>query len=171
LLYVGWRLVSDDVPNSGRAVVLIFRILIRSSPVSSAHVSKCFSNVPLIDGCALSVAVWERNRIVTTLATATWLANLAACLHCVFVSCRVWIHNFKPSSGVATARSIWVESLQMCGMLNVPRTKFSLLFIINTEFVLLILMLAGLLRWKSRGKGGLWHLLFTQVNPPWFHVG
>lgn len=45
----------------------------------------------LIEDCALSVAIWEHNRIVTAIAMATWMVNLAACIYSVSVSQRTWI--------------------------------------------------------------------------------
>lgn len=77
----------------GHAVIYIFRILTCNITVYFAHVSDVLT-IPvylLIDGCALSVAIWEHNRIITAVAMTTWVLNLAACIHCVSVSRRTWI--------------------------------------------------------------------------------
>lgn len=71
---------------------------------------------------------------------------------------------------MATVRTTWIAPLLICGTLDVLKVKFSVISIISTEVVLLVLMLVGLLRWRSRGKGGLWQLLFTQVKLSWLHV-
>jgi hypothetical protein len=123
----------------------------------------------LIEGCALSVAIWEHNKIVTTVAMTTWMLNLAACIHSVSVSQRTWI-QLKLGSGVATCRAAWIENLQICAVLDLSKTKFNMICITATEIVLLTLMLSGLMRWKNRGKGSLWHVLFTQVSPSRVHV-
>ncbi len=68
------------------------------------------------------------------------------------------------TSGVATSRATWIAPLKICGIQDVLKAKFSIISILSSEVVLLVLMLTGLLRWKNRGKGGLWHLLFSQVN-------
>jgi hypothetical protein len=52
----------------------------------------------------------------------------------------------------------------------VLNARFSIISILSTEIVLLALMIAGLLRWRSRGNGGLWQLLVTQVNLSWLYV-
>lgn len=71
---------------------------------------------------------------------------------------------------MTSVRAIWVAPLQMCDVLNILKIKFSIIAIFSNEVVLLTLMLIGLRRWKSRGKGGLWQLLFTQVKISWLHV-
>jgi len=91
------------------------------------------------------VAIWEHSKIAITIAGGTWLANFAACIY-----------------SVASIRTIWVAPLRICGMTDVLKARFSIISIISTEVVLLVLMITGLLRWRNRGKGSLWQLLFTQ---------
>ncbi len=135
--------------------------------------SGCLSCVPFQSTAnntlPLSSAIWEHNKIVVTIACGTLLANLAACIYCMFfgvLGCTV----VNQSSGVATTRAIWIAPLRICGISNVLRAKFSIIFILCTEVVLLSLMLTGLLRWRSRGKGSIWKLLFSQVKLSWLHV-
>jgi len=117
------------------------------------------------------VAIWERDKIIITIAGSTWLMNLAACIYCTgfffgFLRCTAINHT----SGVATSHTIWIAPLRVCGISGVLKAKFSIISIISTEVVLLALMLIGLLRLRSRGEGGLWQLLFTQVNLSRLHV-
>ena len=65
---------------------------------------------------------------------------------------------------MATFRATWFPSLQVCGVTDLPKIKFNLIFIIIAESVFLALMLSGLMRWNNRAKGSLWHVLFTQVS-------
>ena len=71
---------------------------------------------------------------------------------------------------MATSRAVWVAPLRVCGISSVLKARFSIISIVSTEVVLLALMLIGLLRLRSRGEGGLWQLLFTQVNLSLLHV-
>lgn len=116
------------------------------------------------------MAIWEHNRIVTALAATMWLINFATCIYCMFIPWRTWIYSSELRSGVATFRAAWVAIFQVCGVSDLPKTKFSLIFIIIAEIVFLALMLSGLMRWNNRAKGSLWHVLFTQVSPSWFYV-
>ena len=38
----------------------------------------------LTDSCPLSVAIWERNKIVIAIAACSWLSNLGTCIYCTF---------------------------------------------------------------------------------------
>ncbi|KAI9431677.1 hypothetical protein F5148DRAFT_1271041 [Russula earlei] len=91
------------------------------------------------------VAIWERNKIVIVITSVSWLANVGACIRCA-----------------ATLRASWDETIQSCRVLDVVGTRYNVVFIFISDFVLLALMLTGLLRWDNRRKGGIWHLLFTQ---------
>ena len=117
----------------------------------------------LTDGCPLSVAIWERNRIVIIIACGSWLANFASCIYCTFFFC-VYCTAIHHTSGVATIRTIWIAPLRICGITNMLRARISIISTITTEVVLLVLMVIGLLRWRTRANGGLWQLLFTQVG-------
>lgn len=91
------------------------------------------------------VAIWERDKIAMTIAGCTWLSNFVMCIYCV-----------------ATVRAVWIAPLRICGISDVLKVRFSIISIISSEVVLLALVIVGLLRWRNRGKGGLWKLLFTQ---------
>jgi len=99
------------------------------------------------------VEIWERNKIVVGLSTVMWLMNLGACIRCVAV--------------IRSGRS--VENSQFCLAPNITETKYNILFITITNFMLLALILTGLLRWNSRQKGDIWHLLSAQ-GVPWVVV-
>lgn len=117
------------------------------------------------------MAIWERNKIVITIASGAWLANLATCIHSTFfLTDALRGTAINHTSGVATIRTIWIAPLLICGISDVLKARYSIISIVSTEIVLLALMLIGLLRWRSRGKGGLLQLLSTQVNLPWLHV-
>lgn len=57
-----------------------------------------------------------------------------------------------------------VEGSQFCWASNITDTKYNILFIAITNFVLLLLMLTGLLRGNNREKGDIWHVLSAQVS-------
>ena len=116
------------------------------------------------------MAIWERNKIIITIAGGTWLINLAACIYCTFCFFGIFCTAINRTSGVATIRTIWIAPLRICGVSGMLKARFSMISIISTEVVLLVLMITGLLRWRNRGKGGLWQLLFAQVNLSWLHV-
>jgi len=97
------------------------------------------------------VEIWERNKIVLGISATTWLINLGAFIHCVAV-----IHGRV------------VEGVPFCWASNITETKYNILFITITNFVLLLLMLTGLL-WNNREKGSIWHLLSMQ-GVPWVVV-
>jgi len=98
------------------------------------------------------VEIWERNKIVLGISATTWLTNLGACIYCVAV-----IHGRT------------VEGSQFCWASNITDTKYNILFIAITNFVLLLLMLTGLLRCNNREKGDIWHVLSAQ-GVPWVVV-
>jgi hypothetical protein len=39
----------------------------------------------LLNGCIVRVEIWEHNKIVVGVSTATWLINLGACIRCAFI--------------------------------------------------------------------------------------
>ena len=66
-------------------------------------------------------------------------------------------------SGVVTFRGHWIDGI--CVFIRSSRASVVVLSTFIMDFVLLALMLAGVLRWSnSRGKGGIWWLLYTQAS-------
>jgi hypothetical protein len=63
-----------------------------------------------------------------------------------------------------------VENSQFCLAPNITATKYNILFITITNFLLLALILTGLLRWNRRQKGDMWHLFSARVNISWMHL-
>jgi hypothetical protein len=64
--------------------------------------------------------------------------------------------------GVTAARATW--HVDDCKALNTVHGEMGVFSTLISDFVFLILMLFGLLRWKSREeRGGLWWFLYTQV--------
>ncbi|KAI9436257.1 hypothetical protein H4582DRAFT_2058923 [Lactarius indigo] len=107
-----------------------------------------FSNLSLVFASALIVlriaAIWRLNKIVTSIASAAWLANTGALIH-----------------SIAVLRGTW--SAGACHVTNTPETKSNILVTFITDSVLLLLMLTGLLRWENaHQRGGVWWLLYTQ---------
>src|SRR5260221_9506465 len=62
-----------------------------------------------------------------------------------------------------------MEGAPFCWASNITETKYNILFITITNFVLLLLMLTGLL-WNNREKGNIWHLLSAQVSFSWIYL-
>ncbi|KAH9985803.1 hypothetical protein BJV74DRAFT_550991 [Russula compacta] len=90
------------------------------------------------------VALWDRNRIVVTIASTTWLANAIACIYCAATSSAVWSGEF-------------------CTAVRTEHSKIGVFSTFVSDLVLLVLMLAGLHRWKDAREGfGIWWFLRTQ---------
>jgi hypothetical protein len=71
--------------------------------------------------------------------------------------------ELEPESGIAIVHANWGGSF--CEITNTSATKINILVTFITDWVLLTLMFIGLLRWEnSHQRGGIWWLLFTQVN-------
>ncbi|KAH9159856.1 hypothetical protein EDB89DRAFT_2082913 [Lactarius sanguifluus] len=93
----------------------------------------------------LRVAVlWNRNKTVIAFACAVWIVNIAIDIY-----------------SLTTLHSAWAGSF--CGVSHTDRLWISVLSNFITDVVLLVLMLAGLKRWKNAPKSsGVWGLLYTQ---------
>lgn len=90
------------------------------------------------------VALWDHNKIATTLATVTWLANTGMCIYSATIASAVWHGN-------------------ICMALRTEHGEIGILSTLISDFVLLMLMLFGLLRWKgTQERGGIWWFLYTQ---------
>ncbi|KAI0256381.1 hypothetical protein BJV78DRAFT_461835 [Lactifluus subvellereus] len=90
------------------------------------------------------VALWDRNKVVTALASACWLATIGSYIY-----------------SAATARAFW--NGDSCTAFDTERTKTGIFSTFVSDLVLLILMLVGLLRWKNaRQTCGVWWFLCTQ---------
>ena len=64
--------------------------------------------------------------------------------------------------GATTASAAW--DVKDCSALRTEHGEIGVLSTLISDFVLLMLMLFGLLRWKtSEERGGLWWFLYTQV--------
>jgi hypothetical protein len=66
-------------------------------------------------------------------------------------------------SGITILRANWGGSF--CKITNTSATKVNILVTFITDWVLLAFMFIGLSRWENaHQRGGIWWLLFTQVN-------
>jgi hypothetical protein len=63
-------------------------------------------------------------------------------------------------------RSVWEPVVVSCLIVNVKACELSIVSCLVTDTILLLLMLAGLLRLRHRGRASyeLWHLLWKQVG-------
>ena len=64
------------------------------------------------------------------------------------------------------ARSVWDPAVKTCRLSNVDDCEIAMVSSFATDTILLLIMLAGLLRLRQRGRGSyeLWHLLWKQVG-------
>ncbi|KAH9966896.1 hypothetical protein BC827DRAFT_707040 [Russula dissimulans] len=107
-----------------------------------------FATLSLLSASTLVIlrtfALWERSRPVIVIGSTLWLANATSYIYSIstFPGHRI--------NGV-------------CVLTRSSRTSIIGLSAFITDFVLLALMLAGVLRWpNSRRRGGIWWLLYTQ---------
>ncbi|KAH9035734.1 hypothetical protein EDB85DRAFT_2288506 [Lactarius pseudohatsudake] len=93
----------------------------------------------------LRIAVlWNHSKIIIAFICAVWIGNTA-----------IYVYS------LITLRSTWIGIL--CVILHTHHSRISVLSTLTTDIVLLVLMLAGLKRWKNAPKsGGVWRLLRTQ---------
>jgi hypothetical protein len=63
-------------------------------------------------------------------------------------------------------RTVWDPVVKSCRISNVEICEISMVSCLVTDTSLLLILLAGLLRLRRRGKGSyeLWHLLWKQVG-------
>jgi len=101
-----------------------------------------------------SFAIWNRHKGITTIVTTIWVANSSLLLLVV-----IRIH------------SVWEPAANSCIITNVEICEISMVSCLVTDTSLLLILLAGLLRLRRRGKGSyeLWHLLWKQ-GVIWFVV-
>ncbi|KAH9173131.1 hypothetical protein EDB89DRAFT_808837 [Lactarius sanguifluus] len=138
-----------------------------------------FSHLSLACASALIVlriaAIWGLNKIVISIASAAWLADVGTLIYGMFISSFGFRHfpdisNMSPGiagSGVVVPHGTWSRDLPLgaCKLTNTLETRTNILASFVTDLVLLALMLTGLLRWENaRRKGGIWWLLFTQAD-------
>ncbi|KAH9048280.1 hypothetical protein EDB84DRAFT_1557074 [Lactarius hengduanensis] len=107
----------------------------------SAYISFMCTSALII----LRVAVlWNRSKIIIAFTCAMWIGNAA-------------IYAYS----LTTLRSAWTGKL--CSILYTDHGRISVLSTFITDLILLVLMLAGLKRWKNAPKScGIWRLLRTQ---------
>ncbi|KAH9080320.1 hypothetical protein EDB83DRAFT_2513231 [Lactarius deliciosus] len=109
-----------------------------------------FSHLSLVSASALIVlriaAIWGLDKIATSIASITWLANTGSLIHSVVV-----VH------------AAWSDSEGCCKITNPSETRINIPITFVTDLALLLLMLIGLMRWENaHQRGGVWWLLFTQ---------
>jgi len=89
-------------------------------------------------------ALWEQNKVIIAIGSTLWLANATTYIYTV-----------------STFRGLKLDGA--CLYIHSSRANVIVLSTFITDFVLLTLMLAGILRWhNNRRKGGIWWLLYTQ---------
>ncbi|KAH9063761.1 hypothetical protein EDB83DRAFT_2675224 [Lactarius deliciosus] len=93
----------------------------------------------------LRVAVlWNRSKIIIAFACAVWAGNTAVYAYSLTTLCSAWTGEF-------------------CSILHTDHCRISVLSTFTMDLILLVLMLAGLKRWKNAPKlCGVWRLLHTQ---------
>jgi len=93
------------------------------------------------------VAIWNRNKIIVAMAFSVWAINIGFLIQ-----------------GAARIRSVWVPSQRTCQSLNTEGSNLNLFALLITDIALLFIMLAGLLRMRTRGGPtfGLTQLLWKQ---------
>lgn len=90
------------------------------------------------------IALWDRNKIAVALASVSWLAN---------IGCYTY--------SAATSKAVWNGN--SCTVLGTEHGKIAIFSTLISDLVLLVLVLAGLLRWKSaRRRCGMWWFMCTQ---------
>jgi len=89
-------------------------------------------------------ALWERNKVVTTIASAFWLTHAASLIYGVVRS------RGHPADG-------------RCVFDHILRARICIISTFISDLVLLALMVSGVLRWKGvHDKSGTWWLLYKQ---------
>ncbi|KAH9173132.1 hypothetical protein EDB89DRAFT_808915 [Lactarius sanguifluus] len=139
-------------------LLCVITILVGFNPVNQINCQAIvtfvflFSHLSLACASALIVlriaAIWELNKIVISIASAAWLAEVGTLIH-----------------GIVVLHGTWSRDLPVgaCKITNILETRTNILASFVTDLVLLALMLTGLLRWENaRRKGGIWWLLYTQ---------
>ncbi|KAH8990640.1 hypothetical protein EDB86DRAFT_3244825 [Lactarius hatsudake] len=164
LLYLGCRwfplfaialqFLGFDVPHKINCQACAIFSFVRCHVSSECHfldrvaTSQMFSYLSFMCTSALIIlriaVLWNHNKIIIAFICAVWIGNTA-------------IYAYS----LITLRSIWIGIL--CAILHTHHSRISVLSTLTTDIVLLVLMLAGLKRWKNAPKsGGVWQLLRTQ---------
>jgi len=107
-----------------------------------------FGTLSLLSASTLVIlrtfALWERSRAVIVIGSTLWLANATSYIY-----------------SISTFRGHQINGV--CALTRSSRTGIIGISAFITDFVLLVLMLGGVLRWpNSRRRGGIWWLLYTQ---------
>jgi hypothetical protein len=84
------------------------------------------------------IAIWDRSKIVMAISIGLWVTNASVII-----------------LSVARIRAIWLPLVNTCGVTNLDASKPTLIALFGTDFLLLLIMLAGLLRLRRRGGGTL----------------
>ncbi|KAI0281026.1 hypothetical protein BGY98DRAFT_271545 [Russula aff. rugulosa BPL654] len=94
-------------------------------------------------------AIWNRNKVIVTIATGVWAVNFALLL-----------------AGVIQIHAVWSPVINACDFVNVETSKLSFCSLLVTDTFLLLVMLAGMLRLRRAGSGSfeLGRLLWKQVG-------
>ncbi|KAI9430857.1 hypothetical protein H4582DRAFT_1352571 [Lactarius indigo] len=90
------------------------------------------------------VAIWRRNYLVMALTIGMWLTNVGFLLY-----------------GIVKVRSTWSPSARACLLENTFQSRDNITVTVATDFVQLIIMLAGLLR-SHQTKYGMFRHLYVQ---------
>jgi len=94
-----------------------------------------------------TIAIWNRNKVVTVLAVGVWLVYLAFLIQATF-----------------RLRSVWSAGNDACTPPTMERDKVPLTIMVVIDIALVLAMFLGLLRLRDRGGGmfGLVRLLWKQ---------
>ncbi|KAF8499719.1 hypothetical protein F5888DRAFT_1802202 [Russula emetica] len=103
---------------------------------------------------SFSFAFWNRNKGIMAIAATIWMANVSLLL-----------------LGVVRIRSVWDPVVKSCIVTDVEICKISMVSNFVADTILLLIMLAGLLSLRRRGRDSyeLWNLLWKQ-GVIWFVV-
>jgi len=97
--------------------------------------------------CLRIIAIWNRDRVMMTIATGLWVTNVSFLIQ-----------------GVYRFRAKWIPSQETCVMIHMESIKISTIVALGTDTGLILVMLLGLFHLRRRGGGtmALGHLLWNQ---------
>ncbi|KAH9969862.1 hypothetical protein BC827DRAFT_1263031 [Russula dissimulans] len=161
-ILTGRRKATWTSPALGRWSTLLL-IIIEFLELDSSYSLNCqavvtttftFGTLSLLSTSTLvtlrAFALWEQNRVVIAIGSALWLVNASSYLY-----------------SIITFRGHQVDAF--CLFVHTSHASILVLSTFITDFVLLVLMLAGVMRWYSiRGRSGVLQLLYSQASshPP-----
>ncbi|KAI9432741.1 hypothetical protein H4582DRAFT_2061560 [Lactarius indigo] len=92
-------------------------------------------------------AIWDGNKIAVSIAMSAWLTNVAFLIH-----------------AITQLRAAWVPVPGVCAVLNIGKSKNTVIVTLITDVILCLVMLVGLLRLRQHGitMVGLWNFLWKQ---------